>query len=266
MGKAKSVRWTREQLLVALNLYHKLRFGQMDKRQKVIIDLADKIGRTPDAVAMKLCNLASLDPTLKLRGIMGLPGSSAMDREVWEEYHANAAELIPMAQGMFDALFVKDGLETTEVVPGKGIRVVRRPPMGSTESSSVTKRRIGQDYFREVVLNNYNGCCGVTGLPVRELLVASHILPWSEHAAERLNVSNGISLNRLHDSAFDRYLISFDDELRLLLSPKLKSLLPSESVTYHFEAYEGKTLSLPTDGFPPNLSFLSSHRKKLARN
>lgn len=52
----------------------------------------------------------------------------------------------------------------------------------------------------------------------------------------------------------------------LNLYHKLKSLLPSESVAYHFEVYEGKTLSLPTDGFPPNLSFLSSHRKKLARN
>ncbi len=85
MGKAKTVRWTREQLLVALNLYHKLRFGQMDKRQRVIIDLAHKIGRTPDAVAMKLVNLASLDPALKLRGIMGLPGSSQLDRDMWEE-------------------------------------------------------------------------------------------------------------------------------------------------------------------------------------
>ena len=251
---------------MALNLYHKLRFGQMDKRQRVIIDLAGKIGRTPDAVAMKLVNLASLDPALKLRGIIGLPGSSQLDREMWDAYHANAAELIPLAQEMFDALFVKDGNESTEVLPGKGIRVLRRPPLGSTETTTVTKRRIGQDYFREVVLNNYNGCCAVTGLPVRELLVASHILPWSGHATERLNVSNGISLNRLHDSAFDRYLISFDDELRLLLSPKLKSLLPSDSVAYHFDAYEGKALSLPNDGIPPDLSFLSDHRKKLARN
>lgn len=266
MGKAKNVRWKREQLLVALNLYHKLRFGQMDKRQKVIIDLADKIGRTPDAVAMKLVNLASLDPAHKLRGIKGLDGASKLDREMWDEYHTNLEEMIPLAQGMFDDLFVKAESETTEVIPGKGIRTVKRPPPGNTESIVPTKRRIGQTYFRDVVLNNYNGCCGVTGLPVRELLVASHILPWSEHATERLNVSNGISLNRLHDSAFDQHLLSFDDELRLILSPKLKSFLPSETVAYHFEAFEGKALSLPNDGIPPDLSFLSSHRKQLSRN
>lgn len=263
---AGRVNWNREQLLIVLNLYHKLRFGQMDARQKVIIELAARIGRTPNAVAMKLVNLASLDPVLKLRGIRGLPGSSKRDREIWEEYHTNAAEMIPVAQSMFEALFAVKESETTEVIPGNGIFTVKRPPTGSTESTGQTKRRIGQDYFREVVLNNYSGCCGLTGLSVRELLVASHILPWSENVAERLSVRNGISLNRLHDTAFDRYLVSFDDELCLILSPKLKSLLPSQSVAYHFESYEGKALVLPKDGIPPDLAFLSTHRKKLAKS
>ena len=75
-------RWTRDQLLIVLNLYHKLRFGQFDQRQAVIIDLANRIGRTPSAVAMKLSNLASLDPALQLRGIEGLKGASNLDRAV----------------------------------------------------------------------------------------------------------------------------------------------------------------------------------------
>jgi len=36
---------------------------------------------------------------------------------------------------------------------------------------------------------------------------------------ERLNVRNGICLSCLHDAAFDCHLISFDEELRLVLSP-----------------------------------------------
>jgi putative restriction endonuclease len=46
------IRWTKDQLLVVLNLYHKLRFGQFHERQPVIIDLAKRLGRTPGAVAM----------------------------------------------------------------------------------------------------------------------------------------------------------------------------------------------------------------------
>ncbi len=146
---AGRVNWTREQLLIVLNLYHKLRFGQMDARQKVIIELAGRIGRTPDAVAMKLVNLASLDPVLKLRGIRGLPGTSKRDRQIWEEYHTNAAEMIPVAQRMFDALFAVKECETTEIIPGNGIFTVKRPPKGSTEATGQTKRRIGQDYFEK---------------------------------------------------------------------------------------------------------------------
>lgn len=261
---AAGMRWTRDELLIVLNLYHKLRFGQLDARQAAVIDLAQRMGRKPGSVAMKLTNLASLDPALKLRGIKGLEGASNLDRETWDEFHANPAEFVPLSQKLFDDLFVKTGHETTEVIPGKGIRPVKRPPTGDTEVKTVTKQRRGQDYFRDVVLNNFGGRCGVTGLPVRELLVASHILPWSSHEAERLNVRNGICLNRLHDAAFDQHLISFDADLRLVLSVRLKSVLPHEAVSYQFEAFEGKSLNLPDDGTMPDPEFLEVHRKKLA--
>jgi putative restriction endonuclease len=259
---ASGKQWTRDQLLVALNLYHKLRFGQFDKRQPVVIDLASRIGRTPDAVAMKLSNLASLDPALKLRGIKGLEGASNLDRKMWDEFHASPAELVPLSQERFDALFVETETETTEVIPGTGIRRIPRPPSGETETVRPTKQRRGQDYFREIVLNNYANRCALTGLPIRELLIASHILPWSHHETERLNVRNGISLNRLHDAAFDQRLIAFDDSLRLLLSKRLKTFLPNESVKSHFEAHEGKPLDLPEDAIPPDAGFLTKHRMR----
>ncbi len=145
-------RWTRDQLLIVLNLYHKLRFGQFDQRQPVIIDLAKRIARTPSAVAMKLSNLASLDPALKIRGIEGLKGASNLDREVWEEFHANPSELVPHSQEKFDALFVDAHSETTEVIPGTGIRRASKPPGGETETTGIVKQRRGQGYFRDAVL------------------------------------------------------------------------------------------------------------------
>lgn len=249
-------------MLVVLNLYHKLRFGQFDQRQPVVVDLAQRLGRTPSAVAMKLSNLASLDPALKLRGIQGLPGASNLDRAMWEEYHANPAELIPLGQEHFDALFTQSDTETTEVVPGTGIRTRKRPSEGETETTAVTKQRRGQDYFRDIVLNNYDNRCAITGLPVRELLIASHILPWRSHETERLNIRNGICLNRLHDAAFDQGLIAFDDSLHLILSARLKSILPNVAVTCHFEGYEGKLLIVPADGIPPEIGFIAEHRKR----
>jgi putative restriction endonuclease len=253
-------RWNRDQLLIVLNLYHKLRFGQFDQRQPVIIDLASRIGRTPSAVAMKLSNLASLDPALQLRGIQGLKGASNLDRAVWEEFHENSAELVPLSQERFDALFVENEMETTEVVPGTGIRKAMRLPSGETEVLRLTKQRRGQDYFREMVLNNYGNVCAITGIPVRGLLIASHILPWSSHESERYNVQNGICLNRLHDAAFDQGLISFDYKLRLILSPKIRAHLPQEAVTANFDSLEGTSLNLPNDAISPDGEFLAKHR------
>jgi len=257
------MRWSRDELLIVLNLYHKLPFGKVSSRQPVIIDLAKKMGRTPASISMKLGNLASFDPAHQSRGVRGLTGASELDRTVWDEFHANPAEMAPLSQQRFDALFVEPDSETTEVIPGVGVRARCLPP-AETEAVASSKRRRGQDFFREIVLNNYGNCCALTGLPVRDLLVASHILPWAGHERERLNVRNGICLNRLHDAAFDRGLIGFDDDLRLILSRSLVVRFGVESVDRNFAEFEKRSLVLPEDGFPPEAGFLAAHRRKFS--
>jgi hypothetical protein len=56
--------WTRNELIVAFNLYCKMRFGQLHRRNPQVIQLANQLGRTPSAVAMKLCNFAAFDPAV----------------------------------------------------------------------------------------------------------------------------------------------------------------------------------------------------------
>ena len=256
-------RWTRDELLIALNLYHKLRFGQFHARQPVIVAIAKKLGRTPDSLAMKLSNLASLDPALKARGIKGLEGASRLDRAVWSEFHAHLNEAVPASEAAFRAKFGADENSEIEVVPTAGVRIRKHPPTGPTTIVVPVSVRRGQEYFRQAVLNNFGSRCGVCGLELRELLIASHILPWGESEAERLNVRNGLCLSRLHDAAFDSGLIAFDDEYRLLLSPRLKNALPRPVVGVTFEAFEGEPLALPDDAVLPDPQFLAAHRTKI---
>lgn len=258
-------RWTRGELLVALNIYHKLTFGQLHARQPVIIAVAEKLERTPDSVAMKLTNLASLDPALKLRGIRGLKGASKLDNAVWDEFHADLNEAVPASEEAFRTLFGADDQTDLEVVPRIGVRATKRAPAGPTETTVSVKIRRGQEYFRDAVLNNFAGRCGISALSIRSLLVASHILPWGKYEEERLNVRNGLCLSRLHDAAFDRGLISFDDHYRLLLSPVLKSEMTQRSVAENFGAYAGEVLQVPDDAAQPELSFLAKHRATIFR-
>ena len=74
---------TEDEVTEALELYRKLSFGQLDKANPDVIKLAKRIGRTPDAVAMKLCNLASLDPEITQTGRAGLSNATKLDRKVW---------------------------------------------------------------------------------------------------------------------------------------------------------------------------------------
>ena len=113
------------------------------------------------------------------------------------------------------------------------------------------------------MLNNFGGCCGVSKLAIRDLLVASHILPWSAHPAERLNVRNGLCLSRLHDAAFDRGLIAFDEELRLVLSRRLRDELAEPVIEDYFGRYSGESLHLPDDAALPSLEFLAQHRRTI---
>ncbi|MBM3851801.1 MAG: HNH endonuclease [Verrucomicrobia bacterium] len=253
-------RWTRGELLVAVNLYHKLTFGQLHARHPAIVALAEKLGRGPNSMAMKLCNFASLDSALRLRGIKGLEGASHLDRSIWNEFHQNLDESVPASEETLRNLFGADESSALEVLPKEGVRVRKRPPSGPTEVPANVRLRRGQEYFREAVLNNFAGRCGVSRLAVRQLLIASHILPWGQHPSERLNVRNGLCLSRLHDAAFDNWLIAFDDNYRLLLSPALKRALPTPIIEANFGAFAGTQLTLPPDAVLPDLEFLASHR------
>ena len=167
-----------------------------------------------------------------------------------------------LAIGASGLLFAADEKEDLQVLPKEGVRV-RRAPSGPTEVWVNVRERRGQEYFRDAVLNNFGARCGVTQLEFRQLLVASHILPWCDYPDERLNVRNGICLSRLHDAAFDVGLISFDDNLRLVLSPKLKGELSQRALNENFGAYEGEPLRLADDAVLPEAAFLAEHRRRI---
>jgi hypothetical protein len=85
------------------------------------------------------------------------------------------------------------------------------------------KQRIGQDDFRDKLIN-YWGECAVTGLKETKLLKASHIKPWSDSSdEERLDVYNGLLLSANLDAAFDAGLISFDNQGRIMISSRFSA-------------------------------------------
>ena len=121
-----------------------------------------------------------------------------------------------------------------------------------------TKVRINQDYFRTIVMSNYTNGCGITGISVPEVLVASHIKPWSSDEKNRLNPANGICLSATFDKAFDKGLITIDNNFKIIFSSKLKKYLKADFYKNEFERFENRQLNLPIK-FLPNDEFLKYH-------
>ena len=121
---------------------------------------------------------------------------------------------------------------------------------------------MAQNFFRRAILALYDTRCCISGNPVPELLIASHILPWASFPEHRVNPGNGLCLSRLHDAAFDQGLITFDESRRLVLSKRLKDHLPNEAIRVSFQCHEGAALRLP-DKFFPQEKFLTYHRENI---
>ncbi|WP_263971151.1 HNH endonuclease [Leptolyngbya sp. PCC 6406] len=234
------------------------------------MEVAAKLGRTPSSLAMKLVNFASLDPVQQARGIRGLSGASKADRRIWEEFTANWEQLGTESEERFqelvgfefhdlNQLLVRQKSKTSKPTPTK------HPPnriIEATESQITAKTRIGQSFFRQMVLSSYGNRCCITGNPIPELLIASHIIPWHKQSEHRLNPQNGLCLARTHDAAFDQGLITFDENYNLLLSRYLQEFLPEETLERNFVEYAGNQLRLP-EKFQPEPDFLRFHREEV---
>ncbi len=246
-----STGWTRNQLLIVLNLYCQIPFGKMDARNPRVIELANSIGRTPSALAMKLVNFASLDPAITSTGRHGLGNASAADRALWEEMQSDWERFAIEAEEVAITL----GEQTPEPAPV----AEELKDYAGAERAVEAKVRIGQNFFRNAVLSAYDYRCCITGLAVPSLLVASHIVPWRVDPANRLNPRNGLSLSALHDRAFDAGIITIENDLTVRVS-RVATARNDQFFRVALAGYEGRSIARP-EKFAPEASFLTYHRE-----
>lgn len=132
---------------------------------------------------------------------------------------------------------------------------------GKTALREVEVRQ-NQYVFRKMILAIYGGQCCLTGLSVPDVLRASHISAWASDAENRLNPENGLCLSATYDAAFDRHLISFDEDYRLIIAPCAKEHYTDNAFKEHFVKFEGRKIAMPVK-FLPSQKLLSEHREHL---
>lgn len=244
--------WTREQLIVALNLYWKIPFNKISgSSNSVIQQIAPIIGRKPAALAFKLMNFTSLDTEKQKIGNKGKSAASSSDKIIWNEYFGKWEKLA------LDSSII---LSTIQNKPIEDI-IDLEPELKFTEGKEkerIVKTRVNQNDFRQRILASYNERCCITGISISSLLVASHIIPWSKNIQERLNPRNGICLNNIHDKAFDNGLITITTDFKIKLSETILQKKKEQSIQKYFLEYENQAIILP-DRFLPSKEFLEYH-------
>lgn len=124
---------------------------------------------------------------------------------------------------LFDQLLEDAGSSIVEV-SGDIEALYLDKTLGETTRKQLIEARIGQGLFRKNVIGVWGlgEQCVVTGISVRDVLVASHIKPWKAATTEeRLAGWNGLLLAAHLDRLFDRYLISFDGTGKIVISRRL---------------------------------------------
>ena len=122
----------------------------------------------------------------------------------------------------------------------------------------MVKTRVNQDVFRQIVIANYSCKCAITGIDVRGLLLASHIIPWSKNEVERLNPENGICLSALYDKAYDKGYIGINENFEVLISDSLRQKNKEEYYHRYFSHLNGSKITLPSKYYPRK-EFLQYH-------
>lgn len=207
--------WSREELILAFGLYCRIPFKKTKANNPIVKKLAKLLHRSPASVARKLGNFGSFDPELQKRQVTGLMHASKLDREIWNEFHNDWNKLVLEERRLQDRIGLKEAAENVEEME------IFVKPHGPAEKEVIRKARIHQSFFRETVLSSYEDTCCITGLGIRECLIASHIVPWSKNEELRTDPHNGLCLSATFDRLFDNGLITISKDLVVVVSQKL---------------------------------------------
>ena len=223
--------WTRDETIIAFNVYCKIPFKESSKTNPVVIKYAKILRRSPSALNMKIGNLGRLDPMLKAQGITGLVHGAKIEQEVWDEFYANPDKLAYESECLiakFSQRNVEDvaNIDTTNLPEGK-------------ERIAIVKQRVNQSFFRSAVLSSYNSRCCISGINTPELLESCHIVDWAEDNTNRTNPENGLCLNVLFHKAYDKHLLGRTPDFKIVISEKMLSDIEEQNFKLYLNNLNG---------------------------
>lgn len=245
--------WTREQLIMALNVYCKIPFKDVKEWHPIIQKYAPLIGRSPVALKMKVGNFGRFDPILRAKGITGLSNGSKGEEPVWNEFWNNPEKLAYESE----RLFAERNGKTLEEYVDLNLDDL---PKGE-EREIVVRQRVNQGFFRTTVLTSYLNRCCITGVTNLALLEACHISGWKDDQQNRTNPKNGLCMNVFFHRAYDKYLMTITPDYEIVISEELIDGTREDSFKNYLLSIRHRQMFMP-EKFAPDTNFLDQHYQR----
>lgn len=246
-------KWTREETIVAFNVYCKIPFKSSSKTHPMIIKFAKLLGRSASALNMKVGNIGRLDPDLKELGITGLIHGAKMEEDIWNEFYGNP-ELLAFESEKIIAQILNQSIENSTAIQIDDL------PQG-IERTAIIRQRVNQSFFRSAVMSAYNFKCCISGVNTPKLVEACHIVDWSEDPNNRTNPKNGLCMNSFFHKAYDKNLLAISPDLLIIVSEELFQSATEESFFNYLKEINGRKIFTP-DKFFPQRELLALHYNK----
>lgn len=234
--------WSREDIVVAFALYCVTPLNKINPSNKVIQQVAEIIPHSVASIVMRMRNFQFIDPKVS----SGLKNVAKADRLIYEEFKHDWGALSLEAETL-------TGLDLFDSSPLHGAKALS----SLTNHNKVTRERY---FFKKAVLATYSGRCFISGCALPQMLVASHIKPYSHcrDSADRTSPENGICLNTFYDKAFDRGLITITPSMKIHVSPSILNA-PQDAFTACWLTSLDGNVTRPPARFPPRRELLEYH-------
>lgn len=147
--------WTHDELVLTLSLYFQLPFGRLNHHSPEVQELGRLLGRTENSAALRLVNFAACDPYIIASGRHGMAGGERICQPIWDEYVNDKERLFKEAaeiKARLQNISIEDSLNMTN------------EDFYGYEREILIRKRIDQDVFRAMILNNYNQTCAIQAL------------------------------------------------------------------------------------------------------
>jgi putative restriction endonuclease len=249
--------WTREQLIMALNVYCKIPFKDVKEGHPIIQKYAPLIGRTPVALKMKIGNFGRFDPNLRAKGITGLGHGSKEEEIVWNEFWGDTERLAYESE----RLFAERAGKPIEDFVSIDIKTL---PQGE-DREAVVRQRVNQNFFRTSVLCAYLNQCCITGITTTALLEACHISSWADDKNNRTNPQNGLCMNPLFHRAYDKFLFAVTPDFKIDVSERFIEESKDNMFRNYLIQIQERGIIMP-EKFCPDKNLLAKHYEQYKAN